>query len=139
MPPQQERLSNPCVYIISCLLLITIIGGGVLLMLYVILPENEETAWFPIAGMLLVGTPWVFWILTFLYRTVSMGLAAHREGATSSATAPPAPPAAAAIDGDLATADALGGAQQVHVGGDPNGDCSSQISHESELPLFAKP
>lgn len=165
MPPPEGRASNHCVYIVSCLLLAAIICGGAFLMLYVTLPESEKTAWFPVAGMVLVCTPWVFWTVTGLYRTASMRIAAHGGGATPAAagrTAAAAGGTAIAINEEEAMGVSPGGKQRVQLGaqgvpaegdkrgssgkadgepeadGDSNEDCSSQVSHESELPLFAK-
>ncbi|KAJ7957051.1 putative Membrane lipoprotein [Quillaja saponaria] len=36
-----------------------------------ILPESEVQSWLPIAGVSLVCLPWLFWLLTLLYRIIS--------------------------------------------------------------------
>ncbi|KAG6571341.1 hypothetical protein SDJN03_30256, partial [Cucurbita argyrosperma subsp. sororia] len=52
-------------------LFLCILSGGACLLVYIILPETESTAWLPVAGLSLVCLPWFFWILTFFYRVIS--------------------------------------------------------------------
>ncbi|OVA18410.1 hypothetical protein BVC80_1833g74 [Macleaya cordata] len=55
------------IYLISCMLFFCIVAGGAFLALYIHLPESETAAWYPAAGMILVGIPWIFWLLTLIY------------------------------------------------------------------------
>ncbi|RVW29505.1 hypothetical protein CK203_077379 [Vitis vinifera] len=34
-------------------------------------PQTQSTSWLPVAGVLLVCLPWLFWLLTILYRLIS--------------------------------------------------------------------
>ena len=59
------------VWIVFFSLFFCILSGGACLLVYIILPETETTAWLPVAGLSLVCLPWFFWILTFIYRVIS--------------------------------------------------------------------
>ncbi|XP_038900833.1 uncharacterized protein LOC120087896 [Benincasa hispida] len=59
------------IWIVTCFLFFSIISGGGCLLMYMILPETETTAWLPVAGLSLVCLPWFFWLLTFFYRVIS--------------------------------------------------------------------
>uniref|UniRef100_A0A1D1XK74 Quinoprotein glucose dehydrogenase n=1 Tax=Anthurium amnicola TaxID=1678845 RepID=A0A1D1XK74_9ARAE len=115
MPPPKEREGDVCVYAVSCLLFLAIVAGGAFLLLYIALPESPGRAWFPIAGMVLVGIPWLFWITTCLYRAVSLRKPAR--GAADRAPVRPATvvPAAAATNEDAAV-DSPGGGRRVRFG-----------------------
>ncbi|EXB70663.1 hypothetical protein L484_023849 [Morus notabilis] len=63
-----QREGDVRVYIISGFFFSCIVSGGVFLGLYMFLPETLSSAWYPIAGMILVSVPWAFWFFTFLYR-----------------------------------------------------------------------
>ncbi|XP_010269116.1 PREDICTED: uncharacterized protein LOC104605878 [Nelumbo nucifera] len=71
MSVPDPRIGNICIWLISCFFLATITAGGVFLLLYIFFPETESTAWFPVAGMVLVSVPWLFWFLTLVYRCIS--------------------------------------------------------------------
>lgn len=53
----------PLISAFFCLLVIT---GGVFLIIYVYMPENSQP-WYPIVALLLIGSPWIFWFLTYMY------------------------------------------------------------------------
>ncbi|EXB36696.1 hypothetical protein L484_016947 [Morus notabilis] len=64
----EQRKGDVRVYIVSGFFFSCIVSGGVFLGLYMFLPETQSSAWYPIAGMILVSVPWAFWFFTFLYR-----------------------------------------------------------------------
>ena len=49
--------------------LLCVITGGVLLVFYVFVPDVSQP-WYPTAALLLIGSPWLFWFLTFLYTCI---------------------------------------------------------------------
>lgn len=71
MPPYHQKSESICLWLTSFLLFVATATGGILLVLVILLPENNETKWFPVAGLFLVGTPWIFWALTAAYRWLS--------------------------------------------------------------------
>lgn len=52
---------------IICLFFVCIIAGGVLLCLYIFLPETESSNWYYLAGIVLEAIPWAFWLFAYLY------------------------------------------------------------------------
>lgn len=60
---------NIYICLVSAVLLLSLVVGGAILVLYVVLPGSDP--WLPIAGISLVSLPWFFWFLTFLYRIFS--------------------------------------------------------------------
>ncbi|XP_076955737.1 uncharacterized protein LOC143630677 [Bidens hawaiensis] len=52
--------------IISSLFFVLVFAGGVFLTVYVFAP-NFSQPWFPGLALILIGSPWVFWLLTYLY------------------------------------------------------------------------
>ncbi|KAG6479957.1 hypothetical protein ZIOFF_063434 [Zingiber officinale] len=69
-PPEEEggAARRCCVWLVSCCFLMVLLAGGVLLALYIVLPESPDTASFPVAGVVLVAIPWLFWLVTCTYR-----------------------------------------------------------------------
>lgn len=157
MAPSEGRRSNVCVWIISCLLFLNLLAGGGFLVLYITLPETEDTIWFPIAGMILVAIPWVFWTITCIYQSIKTRNGGEKEPAAE-ASALNSPVAAAAHDspidspggarkvrfgnaivvgdGGEAAGKALGGEKADHGGSNTRSDGESSVhSHESEAPL----
>lgn len=63
-----ERKGDVRIYVVSILFFACIVAGGVLLCLYIFLPQTNSTSSYPVAGMILVGIPWAFWFLACLYR-----------------------------------------------------------------------
>ncbi|KAI3974384.1 hypothetical protein MKX01_031053 [Papaver californicum] len=64
---EEKKQGDARIYLVSCVLFFCIVAGGVFLALYIHLPESESSAWYPAAGMILVGIPWIFWLLTLIY------------------------------------------------------------------------
>ncbi|ESQ41754.1 hypothetical protein EUTSA_v10015688mg [Eutrema salsugineum] len=63
-----QRKGDPRIYIVTLLFLSCIVSGGVLLGLYLLLPDSNPL--FLQAGMFLVGVPWLFWFLAYVYSCV---------------------------------------------------------------------
>ncbi|KAF7844970.1 putative transmembrane protein [Senna tora] len=42
-------------------------GGGILLCLYIFLPQGQSQSWFSILGLILAAIPWIVWFLIYLY------------------------------------------------------------------------
>ncbi|XXG72219.1 hypothetical protein AAC387_Pa07g1367 [Persea americana] len=68
MSNTEQRASDIRIWILSLLFLFFIVTGGAFLFMYVTYTETDNTAWYPIAGTVLVAIPWIFWLLTFVYR-----------------------------------------------------------------------
>lgn len=62
-----------CTYIwaIACILFICVLAGGGCLLCYIIVPEYQSSNLLPVLGFIFLSTPWVFWILTVVYRLMS--------------------------------------------------------------------
>ncbi|KAL2514092.1 uncharacterized protein Fot_28063 [Forsythia ovata] len=56
----------PLVSSLFCLCLTT---GGIFLVLYVFYP-NLSQPWYPIAALTLIGSPWLFWFLVYIYTCI---------------------------------------------------------------------
>lgn len=52
--------------LISSLFFVLVLAGGIFLTFYVFAPSISQP-WFPIIALILIGSPWVFWLLTYLY------------------------------------------------------------------------
>ncbi|KAL4586798.1 hypothetical protein LXL04_011442 [Taraxacum kok-saghyz] len=63
--------------LISSLFFVLVIIGGIFLTFYVFLPSISQP-WFPLVAFLLIGSPWAFWMLTYLY-TCFKGTCCPRE------------------------------------------------------------
>uniref|UniRef100_A0A7N1A2K4 Uncharacterized protein n=1 Tax=Kalanchoe fedtschenkoi TaxID=63787 RepID=A0A7N1A2K4_KALFE len=59
-PPSDVRI-----YIVIGLFFICIVGGGVLIGVYVFVPDSP--LWYAVSGIFLVGVPWTVWALTYIY------------------------------------------------------------------------
>lgn len=59
------------VWLISAVLFMSLAAGGGCLVLYIIEPDSYYASWLPFAGVALVCLPWLFWMLTCLYRVIS--------------------------------------------------------------------
>uniref|UniRef100_A0A0E0MDE1 Uncharacterized protein n=1 Tax=Oryza punctata TaxID=4537 RepID=A0A0E0MDE1_ORYPU len=92
-PPMQEGEGRPggsaCVWLVTALLLLSVLAGGGCLVGYVVLPPNEAPHWLPAVGMALVALPWAFWVATCSYRCARRR-AAERQAMGSAAVAPAA-------------------------------------------------
>ncbi|XP_010912587.1 uncharacterized protein [Elaeis guineensis] len=129
------RPSRKRFWFISCLLFIALLTGGAFLVLYITHPANEIPFWFPIAGMILVGTPWLFWIVMCIYRSI----AARKNDVER----PPVRAAAVAPAGgtDVATTtdspvDSPGGARRVRFGNATviGSDVAGEVGSSGETP-----
>ncbi|EAZ18635.1 hypothetical protein OsJ_34157 [Oryza sativa Japonica Group] len=73
-PPMQEGEERPggsaCVWMVTTLLLLSVLAGGGCLAGYVVLPPHEAPHWLPAVGLALVALPWAFWVATCSYRCV---------------------------------------------------------------------
>ncbi|KAG9446034.1 hypothetical protein H6P81_012162 [Aristolochia fimbriata] len=69
----QSRAGDARIWIVTVSFLGCIMAGGAFLIMYISLPETPETAWYPVLGVALVGIPWLFWLVTFLYRILLKG------------------------------------------------------------------
>ncbi|CAK9185244.1 unnamed protein product [Ilex paraguariensis] len=66
---EEEREGDIRVPLISALFCLFVISGGVFLVVYVYVPNLSEP-WFPMAAFLLIGSPWIFWFLTYIYTCI---------------------------------------------------------------------
>ncbi|GAB4835565.1 hypothetical protein Ancab_000474 [Ancistrocladus abbreviatus] len=71
MPVVEQRAGNCYIWVISVFLFLCIVAGGTFLALYLTDPGSASVHWYPIAGVILVGLPWFFWLLTCSYRLIS--------------------------------------------------------------------
>ncbi|KAK6804204.1 hypothetical protein RDI58_001988 [Solanum bulbocastanum] len=62
----EERVGDLRVPLISSLFCLCVLTGGVLLVLYLFVPDYSQP-WFAPAGLILVGSPYIFWLLTYIY------------------------------------------------------------------------
>lgn len=62
------------IWLIATFLFLSIAVGGSFLILYIVLPQNKSRPWLPVAGVILVCLPWLFWFLTCFYRLISRAL-----------------------------------------------------------------
>ncbi|EEF46065.1 uncharacterized protein LOC8281221 [Ricinus communis] len=74
MPVADPISGRLFIWLISCFLFLSIAIGGTFLILYILLPPDASRSWLPIAGVILVCLPWVFWCITCLYRIFSRAL-----------------------------------------------------------------
>ena len=113
------------IWITACFLFTCVLAGGGCLVEYMILPASEVPPWIPLLGFTLVSLPWVFWLLTFLYRILSrccgcrFGFGVAREGSRG---------------GNSDGARAPGEANNNNNNNGMNRTLSA-ASHESQLPL----
>jgi len=85
MPPKQDDGQGQapaggslCLWMVTVLLLLSLLAGGGCLAGYILLPPHEAPAWLPAVGLALVALPWAFWILTCAYRCVAAHVAERR-------------------------------------------------------------
>ncbi|XP_073007516.1 uncharacterized protein [Typha latifolia] len=162
MPPQEGKAGNIYVWLISVLFFLVLLAGGVFLALYIFLPVDVVPPWFAFVGMILVALPWMFWILTCIYRCGARRLVREQQQPPVRAAA--VAPSASSKSGS-SIAGSQGGARRVvrfgnattvgspdaaakappqqghnsdgssHRLGNGSVDGSSLNSHESEVPL----
>ncbi|XP_073270379.1 uncharacterized protein [Primulina huaijiensis] len=75
---EDDREGDIRVPLISFLFCLCLITGGIFLALYVFVP-NLSQPWYPVAAFVLIGLPWLFWLLTYVY-TCMKGCFGGREG-----------------------------------------------------------
>ncbi|KAL9680213.1 hypothetical protein QQ045_018091 [Rhodiola kirilowii] len=125
MPVSDPRKGALYVWITSCFLFTCLIVGGALLALYLLKPESETTIWYPVAGLVFISLPFVFWGMTIAYIILSR-LLGFRLGSNGGAGRSDSQSAAEAAGGG---ADESDGTMDVVV------DNDTRTSHESERPL----
>ncbi|KAL6565771.1 hypothetical protein OROHE_004826 [Orobanche hederae] len=64
-----ERHKDIIVSSIYSLLCLCVSTGGVLLVLYVFFPALSQP-WQPITALILIGSPWLVWLLTYIYACI---------------------------------------------------------------------
>ncbi|KAJ9177843.1 hypothetical protein P3X46_013009 [Hevea brasiliensis] len=74
MPVAEPTSGRLFIWLISCFLFTCVTVGGIFLLLYIVLPQNQAKPWLPIVGVTLVCLPWIFWCFTCLYRIISRAL-----------------------------------------------------------------
>ncbi|XVF61057.1 hypothetical protein PTKIN_Ptkin08bG0098400 [Pterospermum kingtungense] len=168
MPEPDPTAGRACIWAISCILFICIATGGGCLLAYINIPESQSSNLLPVLGFILVCMPWIFWIVTIVYRITSRafgfrmvigslyshGSVADKGGANGGAAtgvndidgaqildvntkSTPSSPENdernnqfdKAKDGDI------GQAINIKGGRSSSSSSSSDISHESEMPL----
>ncbi|KAK4593652.1 hypothetical protein RGQ29_017670 [Quercus rubra] len=110
----EARKEDVRIYIISFLFFSCIVCGGVFLSIYLFLPQSQSSAWYPIAGLILVGVPWLFWFLAYLYRCIRPS---HDQSEINYSR--PSPPAVSATSEEECPFDSPGGGggeRRVHFG-----------------------
>jgi peptidoglycan/LPS O-acetylase OafA/YrhL len=70
--------SSVCLWLVTVLLLLSLLGGGACLAAYILLPPHEAPAWLPAVGLALVALPWAFWIVTCAYQCARARAAERR-------------------------------------------------------------
>ncbi|XVF58820.1 hypothetical protein PTKIN_Ptkin07bG0096900 [Pterospermum kingtungense] len=71
MPEPDPRTGRACICIISSILFLCIVAGGGCFLAYMTLPDSQTTILLPVLGFTLVCMPWIFWIVTVVYRIMS--------------------------------------------------------------------
>lgn len=66
---EDERARDIRVPLVFFLFSIFLLAGGVFLILYVFVPDSSRP-WYPIAAFVLIGAPWVFWLMTYIYTCI---------------------------------------------------------------------
>ncbi|XP_039031869.1 uncharacterized protein LOC120166709 [Hibiscus syriacus] len=62
------------IWTISCILFICVAIGAGCLLVYMTSPRSPSSDFLPILGFVLVCMPWLFWIITILYRITSRAI-----------------------------------------------------------------
>lgn len=63
---RQGDLRVPIIFAVFCLF---VLAGGVILILYVFSPDSSAP-WYPMAALVLIGSPWIFWFMTYIYTCI---------------------------------------------------------------------
>lgn len=64
-----EREGDLRVPLISFMLCLCVLIGGIFLFLYLFVPNLSEP-WFPPIALILIGFPWLIWLLTYIYTCI---------------------------------------------------------------------
>ncbi|KAI5647632.1 hypothetical protein M9H77_33637 [Catharanthus roseus] len=75
---EDSREDDYRVPLISSLFCLCVSAGGVLLVLYVFVPSSSQS-WFPIVAFILIGSPWIFWILAYIYTCIKACVRSHNN------------------------------------------------------------
>ncbi|GMJ03843.1 hypothetical protein like AT4G30770 [Hibiscus trionum] len=150
MPQPEASIGRTFLWTISCILFICVTIGAGCLLVYIISPASQSSNLLPILGFILVCMPWIFWIVTIIYRITSRAfgfrmVAGNLYGNSSSSTKNPGDGSAGGGgttvgDKDIDGADILDTSEKLQSNSPkPNSSTSSNdisiISHESEMPL----
>lgn len=127
MPVPDPKTGALYVWITSCFLLTCVIVGGSLLALYLLKPESETTIWYPVAGLVFISLPFIFWGMTYVYIIVSRLLGFRLGSGGGSGKGNNSSSSVADADGGI---ECDNGAMDVVVDNE-----NSRNSHESERPL----
>ncbi|XP_022751986.1 uncharacterized protein LOC111300623 [Durio zibethinus] len=71
MPEPDPEAGRTFIWTLSCILFICIAAGGGCLLAYLTVPESQSSLLLPVLGFTLVSLPWIFWIITVVYRITS--------------------------------------------------------------------
>ncbi|KAL3815188.1 hypothetical protein ACJIZ3_016456 [Penstemon smallii] len=63
---EDERAGDIRVPLISSLFCLFVTTGGIFLVLYVFVPSLSQP-WYPVVAFVLIGSPWLFWLFTYIY------------------------------------------------------------------------
>ncbi|GAA0186004.1 hypothetical protein Leryth_026556 [Lithospermum erythrorhizon] len=75
---EEHRESDYRVPMIAFLFLLLLISGGIFLILYCFVPRISQP-WFPIAALALIGLPWIFWFMTYIYTCIKGCIKARNQ------------------------------------------------------------
>ena len=71
MSEPDPKAGRAYIWTISCILFICIAAGGGCLLVYITVPESQSSNLLPVLGFTFVCLPWIFWIVTIVYRITS--------------------------------------------------------------------
>uniref|UniRef100_A0A3Q7J8W3 Uncharacterized protein n=1 Tax=Solanum lycopersicum TaxID=4081 RepID=A0A3Q7J8W3_SOLLC len=77
-----EREEDLRVPLISFLLCLCVLIGGIFLFLYLFVPNLSEP-WFPPIALILIGFPWLLWVLTYIYTCIKRCFGVSRNNTDS--------------------------------------------------------
>ncbi|KAE8665749.1 Glucose-inhibited division family A protein isoform 1 [Hibiscus syriacus] len=71
MTEPDEDASQVYIWTIACILFVCVVVGGGCFLAYVTVDEYQSSSLLLVLGFAFVCTPWIFWILTVMYRLLS--------------------------------------------------------------------
>ncbi|CAA3026776.1 uncharacterized protein LOC111383693 [Olea europaea subsp. europaea] len=74
---EEEKEGDFRVPLVSSLFCLCLTSGGIFLVLYVFFP-NLSKPWYPIAALALIGSPWLFWFLIYIYTCMKVCCCGNR-------------------------------------------------------------